>query len=1565
MKKRIISMLLSVMMVMSLFSGLTVSADAANTVSGANTIEYTMANGDFVLRICQRLGLNYYTCKDAIMILNNINDGQWNKLAVGRTLILPASDYDALLIAQGARSTTYNAASTATTGTTGTATTGTASTTASTSTVNAAANTARNADTLAYYLVPYTMSYGETVSGVCNSLGVNFSIFSSFIAQVNGISNWKKVRAGDTLIIPTPVCPSVGTTCYGVMMHKIVSNDTAYSIATANGLNYNASKRLLEALNQTNDLGALKVGNNFFYPRPMTVSVAGTGNPGSTATTTTTQTTTDGNGTSTTTTTTTSKLYTLTSSMSSSDGTMLFYVDNKVATAAPAGATVTVVTETASGKAVGSLTVKHANGQADLRLTGDTFIMPSCNVRVDALIKSGHDIKIVSNYSGKASASVGGVSVLSAVKGAAVVIRSTDPNYEIQSINAYYLKKVSTNNKTTLAVSASNAFLMPDADVYAEVTLKPVSTYAFYLNEPTPAFGSFYLQVNGSMATRAAKGAQVTVVTKSLDGYEPTGLVVTNRATGAVVNVFSNTFTMPGADVDVQVTFGAKGNNIIILPANGGTVTSNPANEANTGATVTLTAIPDDASYVINGYDIVRNSDGLKVTMSTSNTFVMPKGGVTITPSFIGGARAITSQFYLNGTLVPTAQGYQNCSFTATVTRNGQTFTGEFKRTGDMSTDATVDRRQLNTSIFYGDYIDLRNACGDGIAFVRYEITDGTGNTPPALEEANNQANLHGYFQMPDMNIIINAYFERGTIAIGQFALLKGDGDVNYLVNGAVAPGAPNFLDNARSAASCMPGDTVRLTPKASYGYRFTGDGTNYKDKLVVTRKDNGALLPLTPVNNADGSWSYDFTMPAEGVYIQVAFDPAPFTLTMNCVDEAGNNLNGQGLWQIAINGAVGAVDNNAAPNTLVNVNYGDAIIVGMTESGISQYEMIGFRIDGHEYIADVKNYFYNFQMVDNRAKNLDIVAILRPKVPYQPALYSLSSSYDATKGNVEFLLLDRNPLDFTQTSSTQYGNIGAGHYSTVLTDGSNNINPSSYEKAAIPGDFVAIVVDTPNPMYNVTANDIAILALEGDSNRIVPFTVTGWTIGGVAKTFFVFQMPQSPVGIRVNFASNIYSLVVRVRDMNGNPVTSGYISVNAGDTFRDVAADTTFDNVGYGTAVHINRTELSRAQNMAIASVEVVNTTLGVTVPYYDNSGNGEGIWFNMPSDNVEVRIRVDKQYASQAIVLVDKVFNGSLIFRSGPNTTDPLVTDFNVGDVVYIFDQPDPGFNNLGEGDLKVYNNGVINTVNLHSTTPNVWKFTVQPGTTIFGAVFQSAPVTINYNITPAGASAFINGNVFTNSGSFTANVGDEINIASAEAGYVVEGATKLVVPAAPPTLNINLVPDGNKIFVKSNASGITPVISASSGGNPIDINNVPTGATVDITASDSGKFVVKSVVVTTPDGSYIAEGTTTVSFNMSAGGAVVTVNYEKRTVDVSFAIPTGHKLLISINGGTATEYDDSITGSIKLDVDDRITYSAKDNAFAITNVSDGISANNYLGGYQVPNTTAAITLTFTCNP
>ena len=1547
MKKRFISLLLTVLMILSLFSGLSIHAYAATTAYGANTIEYTMGQGDYVLRICQKLGLNYYTCKDAIMILNNIYDGQWNKLAVGRVLTLPASDYDAVLITNGARTTTYNSGAAATTANTGVAITGTA-TTGTVSTANTASfvQAQASADTLAYYLVPYTMSYGETVSGVCNNLGVNFSIFSPFIKQVNNIASWNRVKAGDTLIIPTPVCPSVGTSCFGVMKHVVSSKDTAYGIVSSKGVSYAANELLLKALNQTDNLAAIKAGSNFFYPVPMTVSVPGTGNPGATSTTTTVTTTTDGNGTTTTSTTSTSKLYTLTSGMSASDGIMLFYVNNQAVTAAPAGAKVSVLTDTNSGKAIQSLTVKHADGTADLYLSGDSFIMPSCNVRVDANIKSGHDINITSNYSGKAAASVGGVSVQSAVKGATVVIKSTDPNYEIYSVSATYKKLISSSTKTALSVSSSNAFIMPDADVDVEITLRPVSTFAFYVNDP--ANGSFYLQVNGSPVTRAAKGAAVTVVAKADAGYEPLTLSVKNHNTGASLNVFSNTFTMPAFDVDVEVTFTGKGNNIMIMPSQVGSVfafAATPAatlnvndiiTESDTGKTVYLGLYDEDTNNQITSgytvdYDVIRNSDGLKVPVSKSGTvgtFTMPKGGVTVTPVITSAtAFDIKSAIYLDGTMVP-AGTYRDCSFS--VTWNGKT--SEFTMSGQQLSNL----KQIKGLIPDGEYIDLRYACGDGVGFLRFSITDGTN----ILEEETNEANLYGYFKMPNKSITVNAYFEAGSIPIGH-AAVTGVGSVGYQVNGA--SGTPV------SSATCLAGDTVTMYPVPGNGYKF--DDGQYITKLVVTRKDNGAVMPLTQVSSAVPGvpFAYQFTMPAEGVNVQATFDAKPFVITMKCFDEVGNPITGQGIWQIAINWVIGAVDLDPA-GTKVEVAYEDYVTVAMTEAGWSEYDMVSFRIDGHEYVADVLNYFYNFQMIDERAKDLEIIAVLRPRVPSSPSVHALSAMYDTTKGGVEFILLDKDPVTGAESATKYASNInGTNYYATVS---SGVISNAKFTKNAFAGDYVAIIANSVDSKYNVDTDNITIVPYFSDADRIVPTKLTGWTINGdnnngTGYTLYVFKMPDSDVGITVNFAGTKQSIVISVVDENGNPV-NGMVRLFANNIYRDVAANNTFDDVAYGTQVQVLRSELALAEGKIIKATDI-QTTAGKPITYADMSSAGEGVWFTMPDESVTIYVKIgDLNYNVPTIVLSSQVKNGTLSFsKNASGTPESALSDFNVGDTVYVVAQPDAGYKDLDVGELKVLVNGSNNAVNLISAgSPSIWQFKLPAGTVIFQAEFQPNTIPLSFFMTPAyDITAYVDGSpvVVSHGGTINVPVGATIGIEPATADFdtakiTASGSGKFysddvyIVPDSVTSDSLNIVltnaacpvllnPTNGSLMIINNANGaIVPSNSVNVGDN-ITVFAVPNPgyqdaaqADVKVIDSDYNDLIANGSAVFAPASGGNPAGVTIAS--VPAGGIAISATFAPKTYTMTLSFPTGSgDVSVSVDGGTAKPVNSTL--ATKLDV------------------------------------------------
>ena len=1601
MKKRIISMLLTVLMVMSLFSGLPLSAYAATT-AGANTIEYTMAAGDYVLRICQKFGLNYYTCKDAIMILNNIYDGQWNKLAVGRTLILPASDNDAILIANGAKLTNVNSGANATTLSTGTAATYTTGT-ATTGTSVATTTTFKSADGLAYYLVPYTMSVGENVSGVCNSLGVNFNIFSPFIKQVNGISDWSKVRAGQTLIIPTPVCPSVGTTCYGVMQHKVTGSDTAYGIATSNGVNYNANKTLLEVLNQTNNLASLTAGQWFYYPVPLTVSVPGTGNPGSTATTTTTTTTTDGNGTTTTTTTTTAKLYKLTSGMSASDGTMLFYVNNQAVTAAPAGAKVTIVTDAKSGKAIQSLTVKQSDGKADLHLTADTFIMPSCDVRVDTEIKSGHDINISANYSGKASASVNNVTVQAAVKGAPVVIKSNDPNYEISAVYANYSKQISSSTKTALTVSGSNAFIMPDANVDVEVILKPVATYAFYVNDP--ANGSFYLQVNGNSVTRAAKGATVTVVAKPDTGFEPVSLTVRKHGDlSKTVNVFSNTFTMPAFDVDVDVLFAGKGNNILIMPAQIATVLAfdedtykkmgtayldDAITDANSGEKVYLIAGElqgdvlndiDEAKYNIK-YEIKRNSDGLLVKadpasgpLKNAYVFTMPKGGVTVTPVITARTPAtVSGEIYMNGESTPISE-YRDCSFSVTYKDGTKEKRTEFKGQGDKLVDIPVL-----------EYVDLRYETSSGVAFVRYKVeVDGDFSGSDLTKDQwcellTNQANNGAYFQIPDgtTNVTIKAFFENGKVPMGP-AVLEGIGSVSYKVS-------KDDGKTWKSANACEPNDLVLLVVTAGNGYKFDDD--KYESRLFVTRKDNGALIKLyqagegimpTPPNL--NTYGYTFRMPAEGVDVRAIFDPKPFVITMKCVDEAGKDLTGLGLWQIAIDWVPGVVDNLTSLwndshwldfNTKFDVAYGEYVTVAMTEAGWSKYDMVSFRIDDLEYTADQLNYFYNFQMIDDRAKDLTITAVLRPK---NVGIHTMSAIYDTTKIGVEFLIL-KSPTGY----SDEYR--------------FNSSHALNYLNKAVTGDKIAIVANSIDSKYRVEAKDITITAFGTDADRIVPTETWIDAYGNEPPVFdpirvFTFTMPDADVYVQVNVSGTKYGMTISVYDKTNNNPLNGMVRLFAttatGATIsRDVGANNSFDDIPYKSVVQILRSELALAEGKVIKDVEI-KTLSGKSINYTDMTSAGEGIYFTMPDEPVWVVIRIDDQhYNIPTVVVTTQVKNGTLVYRKSMNETDPIVDleDFKPGEIVYVFDVPDEGYAHLGLGDLKIYVNGMNNAVNVQkiTTVPHVWSFTMPEGTIIMKADFpeeEAQEVAVNYTIKKKDGSVFNGAEVDVTIGEYTSTLksstgtfnvteGQIMTFASATDGYGIyrlvsaKGLTsgekyKAPEDAESDTLEITLGEYSNAI--KTNViGGYLEFLDASSN----NIASAEIGDTVKIIAHaydgyDATLPTLNLKITRLTDSTEIKPteiSTNTWTFPMPAGGVMVAASFSK---NAKAYVTMGADQKVKITSSLGVGYlEAGSPKTFELSVGDTITVESATEGYDTVKLTATTTGKGVVGNtYTVPS-------------
>ena len=1100
MKKRIISALLTVLMVMSLFTGLSVSAYADD--ENPQVVEYTLKAGDYVLKLCQAQGINYFTCRDAIIKLNGLkSENDFRFLAVGRVIKLPATDAAALnIIASGSTGTG--------TGSTGT-TTGTVS-------------TAKGSDSVAYYLIPYTIQRGETVAGICSSLGISFTNYADQIMKLNNISSWNKVAAGKTLLLPSPKAPAVGTTCYQVVAHKIGSGETAYNMAASYGVDYGQNTKLLQALNNTSNLAKVKAGSTFYIPVATTITASSTGNTGSTGNSGNSGNTgssdnnnnsgnnnsgnnNSGNNSST-------KKYSITPNINTAYGTMTFYVNNATVSSAAAGDTVTVDVNTTDGKAISSLVVKHADGSADVKLEGNTFIMPGCNVRVDAEIQSGYDIDIESNYPTITAAAVSGVSVSSASQGANVKIVSTDPGYMVDSATVYYSTWLGL--KKFVTVNDAMCFIMPAANVTVKATLKAVPTYNFYRADCVN--GSFDLQVNGFSASKAAKGAQVTIVWKAMDGYTLSGISVTEKKTGTSVSVLNNSFTMPGCDVEVKLTFGKTDNAIVINAVEGGILNAydtngNSITEAKTGDLITI-KLKDGSSEAGYGnkfnLTVTRNADGNLVTTAPANgpaeeyTFTMPAGGVTVDGQFIGDNKEISVTF--NGG------------------SNGNTIiVNDARFTEDGKVKAAV-----------GSKVILGTLARDGYAFNRFEVSvDGEYNV-----EQSELANAQGYILMPNGAVSVEAFFVADAIPL-EAASIRGSGDVSYQVSTTGKDG------EYKTACSSKVGDWVKIIVKPSNAGFVVPDNA-----ILVTDKATGKSVKLIKIDNT----SYIFQMPSQGVDVSVILvgDPHKLTLKTMNADNNSADLQGKSLWQISVEGDWPVVEND--PNggtTKADVKANDPIVLSLTEPGAANYVIDkvvlttsgGVYAGGIEYIGNQ----YYFLMPDT---DTTCTVYLKAKTTSDVSLTGCLI-YDKSRGSANF-----------EMGGTAIGSCKAGDTVMVRATAAEGFTYG-------PEDVLMTRADGgPLPSGNdVSAGNFVPVYEDKGSGAVL----TGW----------IFKMPQGGVNVEINFKqSEANAIELNVYDETGAVLTgNGYVSVQyGGNNFTDISGD--FGKVPYGSAVTVSLTDLGKS---------------------------------------------------------------------------------------------------------------------------------------------------------------------------------------------------------------------------------------------------------------------------------------------------------------------------------------------------------------------------------------------------
>lgn len=587
MKKRIISLLLTVLMVAGMFTGFTVSASADYDKS--NMIAYTMKSGDNVYTVCRSKGIDFYANYDLITAVNSIRS--YSAIAPGTVIYLPKPGV------------TYVDEST-----TGTTTGTTGSTTATNTSVSASGVTIPAGDYVAYYLVPYKMQSGDTVYNVCRSLGISFNTYSEQIKTINGLKNYSSIAAGTTLLLPSTTAPSNTSGAYKVMAHKIASGETVSGIMSSYKMDYNSNAEMLKKLNNKSNLGNIQAGKLLYIAVPATVS-GGTGSTGST-TGTTTGSTSSSSGTtgSTTGSTTTTTTYAI-NAQTVTNGSFTCQVDGKAVTKAAAGETVTVVAKANSGCSVESIVVTKTSNGASVSVSKDnTFVMPSCQVNVKVNFTSEHRIYINNNGNGEAGSTINGVLKFWASKGQTVGLKT-------ESHKGYYVKSWTvTNNKTGAQIPTSNGtFTMPDNDVTVDVYFVKSDSKSYYIRHDTGK-GNFETTVNGIAVDVVRPGDTVTVVATPGSGKEIDTVSYwrdDNKQTYKLTKTTS--FKMPECDVAVSVTFKDKTSySLTVNSSEGGSAVLQVGGKNVTGATegAVVTVVPTAK----NGYHVK------KVT-------VTPKGG--------------------------------------------------------------------------------------------------------------------------------------------------------------------------------------------------------------------------------------------------------------------------------------------------------------------------------------------------------------------------------------------------------------------------------------------------------------------------------------------------------------------------------------------------------------------------------------------------------------------------------------------------------------------------------------------------------------------------------------------------------------------------------------------------------------------------------------------------------------------------------------------------------------------------------------------------------------------------
>lgn len=331
-------------------------------------------------------------------------------------------------------------------------------------------------------------------------------------------------------------------------------------------------------------------------------------------------------------------------------------------------------------------------------------------------------------------------------------------------------------------------------------------------------------------------------------------------------------FYMPDDDVIIIPTYAALAQTIAIdSSVTGGTISTNPSGSANVGATVTLTATPND-EYNFSSWNVYKTGDtSAKVTVS-GNTFTMPDYPVTVSAVFVKKTHDVTITKEGEGTVAISPETPVEVGQTVTVTATPD----EYWELSSLTMNGE-DITSAKSFVMPNKAVELK------ATFVKQKFSVTASATTNGTIELLTDSPLN-WGDSFTINVKAAPHYEIDTVTVdGKTVTVDGQGDYTFVMPTHDVTISATFKKVKYTITG--QGDNVTFDIPSSDTYTW-GDIVEFTVTPAQWYTIDSVTIPNIEITDK-GNGKYSFVMPSRNVTIKVIASKPMHTITF---DTKGGN---------------------------------------------------------------------------------------------------------------------------------------------------------------------------------------------------------------------------------------------------------------------------------------------------------------------------------------------------------------------------------------------------------------------------------------------------------------------------------------------------------------------------------------------------------------------------------------------------------------------------------------------------------------------------------------------------